>query len=134
MDLDHKELSCSMRAHGRLPVFGNKSRGAHGFLLSPSYEGHFSPSAKGHAMPTRGSMRAPARDAPALADEPEHFLNRHQAARADEPALAFIGVHQRSDHNTGRDKHRGLRRKADRHSHHRDRRDRREALAHGEEF
>ncbi len=95
MDLDHKELNSSMRAQGRLPVFGNKSRGARGCVQAR--KGAMAACAsKGQALPNHASRAAGRAEAPALADEPEHFLNRHQAARAEEPALAFRAVPARA--------------------------------------
>ena len=95
MDLNQKELNSSMRAQGRLLVFGNKSRGARGCVQAR--KGAMAACAsKGQALPNHASRAAGRAEAPALADEPEHFLNRHQAARAEAPALAFRAVRARA--------------------------------------
>jgi hypothetical protein len=138
--MDQKEFNASRRAHSRLPVFGNKSRGAKSAVAfnTNSFDVVHVGGPKGHTMPTRMSehekkwLGSPAY-LPELDDsEPDHFLNRHARRSTvdhETETLQYMGVHQRSDHNTGKDKFRGLRREADRHHHHRQRQQRRAELA-----
>eukprot|EP00047_Mylnosiga_fluctuans_P001439 m.220349 g.220349 ORF g.220349 m.220349 type:complete len:120 (+) comp10360_c0_seq1:65-424(+) len=115
MEYSPKELSCSMRAQGRLALYGNKSRGAHG-AASQSWK--YSPSStKGAPMPTRASQHAPrSHDHDDSQDASEH--------EAPIEPMRYCKASKRST-NPADSKHR----KPDQHAHHRERRERREQIA-----
>jgi len=124
--MDHKDLSRSQYEHGRIALFNNKSRGARQCATYSTFYSAQTCQQKGHEAPTRDSQHA--------SRMPRKARDISELAAADQQdeqaALSYAKVHQRSDHQTGKDKFRGLRRKADRHSHHRDRKELREYLLH----